>query len=126
MRFRVTISCPKCASREGKSIEEMYIERTTPDHEHAPLPAELARQASPPIRRHPFWWLAASVTFFVLASITLEAPGSVTVALATCGALSAWMERDANRYNELYLPRLTEYWHRAFICERCGEIFVPG
>jgi hypothetical protein len=62
----------------------------------------------------------------VFVILSVDTRGQTTIALITCALLSAWMARDALRYNRADLPRLTEYWHHAFMCTRCGEVFVPG
>jgi len=122
----VTISCPKCASSEGKSIEAIYCECRTPQNAQRAITAELSRQSAPPGRRHPAWWMIIAAMFLIAAGFSGIARDSTTLALLTCAALSALMAHDADKYNELDLPRLLEYWHRAFMCERCGEVFVPG
>jgi hypothetical protein len=120
------ICCPKCASGEGRSIEAIYCECRTPERERAPIPAELSRQSAPPERRHPAFWLSMAIVFAVLTAVMLPSSGSTTGALSACAMLSGWMSREATNYNRSDLPRLLEYWHRSFICTRCGEVFVPG
>ena len=120
------ICCPKCASPEGRSIEAIYCECKTPEKERPPIPEELSRQSAPPARRHPMFWLSLGIVFAILTVVTLPASASTTSALSTCAMLSAFMSRQAMNYNRADLPRLLEYWHRSFICTRCGEVFVPG
>ncbi|HKY97134.1 MAG TPA: hypothetical protein VJL35_04700 [Gemmatimonadaceae bacterium] len=115
------ICCPKCASSEGQSIEALY---KTPEEERPAIAAHLSRQSEPPEARHPRLWLALTIVFTVM-SITTFGGTRETAALMLCGVLSAAMAREALTYNRLYLPRLLEYWHRSFICTRCGEVFVP-
>ena len=121
----MTITCPKCASSEGRSIEEIYCECRTPEQECAAVPAGLKRQAAPPARRHPVLWLSMTM-LFAMFTVTTFSSISTTIALVACASLSAWMAREATEYNRSDLPRLLEYWHRSFMCKRCGEVFVPG
>lgn len=114
----MTISCPKCASRDGRSIEAIYCECANGE-----IPRTLTRESAPPAARRPTAWLAMTFWFVILS---VNTRGETTLALITCALLSAWMARDAIRYNRADLPRLTEYWHRSFMCTRCGEVFVPA
>jgi hypothetical protein len=116
------ICCPKCASSEGQSIEAIY---KTPEKERPPIAARLSPDSRPPEVKHPRFWFGLTVAF-VLLSLSRLSFTSETAALAFCASLSASMARDALTYNRQYLPRLLEYWHRSFICTRCGEVFVPA
>lgn len=118
----MTICCPKCASSEGRSIEAIY---KTPERDRPAIAPELARQSQPPEARHPWFWLALTITF-AAATVSRYSWTSSTAALALCTTLSGAMTRDALMYNRVYLPRLLEYWHRSFVCTRCGEVFVPA
>lgn len=118
----MTICCPKCASSEGRSIEAIY---RTPEKERPAIAPALARQSEPPEARHPGFWLALTIAF-ALITVTRFSWSSATAALALCALLSGAMARETLKYNRLYLPRLLDYWHRSFICTRCGEVFVPA
>jgi hypothetical protein len=116
------ICCPKCASSKGQSIEAIY---KTPEKERSAIAARLFRESAPPEVRHPRFWFGLTAVF-VLISATRLSFTSETAALIICAILSAAMARDSLRYNRHYLPRLLEYWHRSFVCTRCGEVFVPA
>ena len=116
------ICCPKCASSQGQSIEAIY---KTPEKDRPAIAARLARESGPPAVRHPRFWSGLTVAFVLMSAIRLSFT-SETAALIICAILSAAMARDAYRYNRKYLPRLLEYWHRSFVCTRCGEVFVPA
>jgi hypothetical protein len=122
----MTICCPKCASSEGRRIEAIYQECKTSQQHTEPHNAVLTRQTAPPQRKHPIFWIAFASVLSVaaIASVTIRA--STTIALLLCTILTLWKAREADRYNQLELPRLLDYWHHALICARCGEVFVPA
>jgi hypothetical protein len=122
----MTTCCPKCASNDARRIERIYTELKTPDREHSPVSSELSRQSAPPSRRHPIFWVALACVLSVAAIAGAASRGSTTAALILCAALAVWMARDADRYNHVDLPRLLDYWHHAFICVRCGEVYVSA
>jgi hypothetical protein len=121
----VTISCPKCASRDGRSIEAIYCEYKTPTQSQQTITAELSQRSAPPGRRHPVYWIALACFLSVTAIAVARYSAPTSSALLISVAMCVWMARDADRYNVFDFPRLAEYWHRAFMCERCGEVFVP-
>ena len=122
----MTICCPKCASSEGRRIETIYAESKTPPRGNDAVNDELTRQSAPPARRHPIFWIAFASVLFIAAIASLTSEATTTLALFLCAGVVVWMAREADRYNHLELPRLLDYWHHAFICARCGEVFVPA
>lgn len=120
----MNISCPKCASSDGRSIESIYCECSENEDAGRADAAVLLRESAPPGRRHPHWWLAIALVFAASAGVTVSTAGATTAALLACAGLSGWMARDAINYNRLILPRLLEYWHRSFMCSRCGQVFL--
>jgi hypothetical protein len=122
----VTICCPKCTSSEGRRIEVVYSERKAPRNEHAAFSRALSRQSTPPERRHPVYWLALAWLLLTAAIASAASMPSMSIALVLSIVLCAWVARDADHYNHVDLPRLLDYWHRAVICEKCGEVFVPA
>ena len=122
----MTVTCPKCASCEARSIEAIYCECASQGATVAPGLIRFFRQAAPPDRRHPLFWMALTALFTVLVVSGLPSLNGSSGALAACGLLSAWMAREAVRYNRVDLPKLAEYWRRSFICTRCGEVYVPA
>jgi hypothetical protein len=121
----MNICCPKCASSDGKSIEAIYCECRTPGRERPEISEDLSRQSAPPLPRRPVLWLSLSIVFAAMVIAAFSSSIPTATAFAACAALSAWMAREAVAYNRSDLPRLLEYWHRSFICTRCGEVFVP-
>ena len=121
----MTINCPKCASTEGRSIEAIYCECTASGSEPFDL-ARFFRQATPPDRRHPKFWMALTALFIALSLGGLLSASTSTASFAICGLLSGVMTRDAAAFNRAVHPRLLEYWHRSFICTRCGAVYVPA
>lgn len=119
----MTICCPKCASSDGRSVESIYCECSANEKKSA---AVLLRQAAPPGPRHPQWWFALAVAFTASAAVTIPNADTTTVALLIGAALSGLMARDAVVYNRSILPRLLEYWHRSFMCTRCGQVFLTA
>lgn len=122
----MTICCPKCASSEGRSIEAIYCECKTPDSAQRAINAHLSRQSEPPGPRHPVYWVAFASLLTIAAVASVPYSASTSLSLFLCVGLCAWMAREADRYNVDEFPRLVEYWHRAFVCERCGAVFVPA
>ena len=121
-----TVCCPKCASSESRRLEAIYAERRAESAGNSPPNTGLTRQFAPPERKHPIFWIALASVLSVAAIASVATRISTTVALALCVSVVVWKAREADRYNQLELPRLLDYWHHAFICQRCGEIFVPA
>ena len=121
----MNICCPKCASSDGRSVEAIYCECETSSGTFRRIRAA-SRHFAPPEARHPRFWLSMSIAFTALTAWSAFSATSTLAALGACALLSGWMAYDASRYNRSDLPRLLDYWHHAFMCSRCGEVYVPG
>ena len=121
----VNICCPKCASSDGRSVEAIYCECNAPQRRFRRIRA-MSRHFAPPEPKHPKFWLSMSIVFAALTGWSTFAASSAATALGACALLSGWMAYEASRYNRADLPRLLDYWHHAFMCSRCGEVYVPG
>jgi hypothetical protein len=122
----MTICCPKCASRDGRRIEVIYHEHRSSKKEQTAFTRALSRQSWPPERRHPVYWLGLAWLLLTGAIASAVSRPSTSIALIVCIAVCAWVAREADHYNHVDLPRLLDYWHRAIICAKCGEVFVPA
>ena len=105
-------------------MEAIYCECSATD-----LPGALrtlSRQSAPPDRRHTSFWLVLTLFFTAISAVALFTGEESSIAFAACTMLSGRMSRDSMRYNRADFPRLLDYWHRSFICMRCGEVYVPA
>lgn len=104
--------CPKCASREVRAIS--LVETT-----------DGASLSMPPAPRPwiPWGLVAAAAVILVVGSLphrrVLAFGAAVGALLASLGAFTAL------RHNKWTYPAQRERWERSFLCERCGELFVP-
>ena len=122
----MTISCPKCASRDGRSVESIYCQCTSAQESTSLTTIRLSRKAAPPSPRHPLAWQVLAAVFAIAGLSALRSDVAASAAFTTCAILSGWMARDALRYNNADLPRLLDYWHHSLMCTRCGEMFIPA
>lgn len=107
----VTISCPKCASRNGSTLESVY-ENGAP------------KQAAPPETMEVNGWLYLALgSALALAAIH---PGMTWRggAFAAIAASAAMMGIRATLFNTRRLPLLRDRWEKSVMCSRCGHVFT--
>jgi hypothetical protein len=122
----VTAICPKCASKEGRSVEAIYCECRTPQE---PRPAgidEMLRQSSPPEPQHTYLWMIVCVLSAILCMTSATFRDATPIAFGACAVLSATMTHQAFRYNRNDFPLVLDHWHKSYMCTRCGEVYVPA
>ena len=107
----LTISCPKCASSEARSLE--FLRRRG-----------AAAHIPPPRKRDESGWVLLSTASALLMLATLAAP-LISFAFGGISALAAWTAFNAHSYNRRRLPQLRARWKHSVMCSSCGEIFLP-
>jgi hypothetical protein len=124
-RHSVTISCPKCASNEGKSVEDIYCECRTPHEPRQSSIDEMLKESLPPEPQHTSLWMIVTVLSGILCASSSAFQDATPVAFGACTLLSATMTHQAFRYNRNDFPLLLDHWHKSYMCTRCGEVYVP-
>jgi len=107
----MSISCPKCASRNGSMLESVYENGSS------------KRSAPPDAMEVKGWFFLALGS--ALALVALH-PGmswrGAAFALVATGA--ATMGSLATLYNLHRLPILRNRWKKSVMCSRCGHVFM--
>ena len=104
--------CPKCASREVRAV--CRVESA----DGGPL-------SLPPAPRPWIPWGLVSAAAVILGVGSLPQRRVLAIG-AAAGALFAFLGAFAAlRHNRWTYPAQRERWERSFLCERCGEVFVP-
>ena len=120
------ISCPKCASSEGRSIEAIYCECQSVEMWSPPEREHLAVQSAPPEPQHTALWMVVTALCALLCAGSASFRDGSSLAFAACTLLSGVMTQQAIRYNRRDFPRLLDHWHKSLMCTRCGEVYVPA
>ena len=146
----MNLACPKCASTEVRKLSMIYNEglsiintqttsfgsgvtsgggmafgsssgATTGQQQ-----TMLSKQAAPPSKKHWILWtgFAAFCGLVGISGLTHPGVGNlVGIGLAVMGARFAIAGK---KYNEEVHPGLFQRWEQSFMCNRCGERFVPA
>lgn len=143
------LACPKCASTEVRRLALIYNEGlsiinaqtvgagsgmgsggvgfgTHSAHTVGRQQTALSKMAAPPDKKHWVMWSVLAVPFGLGGLSGLSSPGMATLlALGIAGA-AVWFAIKGRRYNRDEHPSLMQRWEQSFMCNRCGDTFVPG
>jgi hypothetical protein len=147
------LACPKCTSGEVRKLSMIYNEglsiintRTQSSaagigfsgggvgfgsshgsaHTTGRQQTALSKQASPPAKKHTILWGGASV---IMAIWTLTSFFPITFGsfiLLGLTALGVRLTLKAWQFNRDEYPDMYAKWEQSFMCNRCGEVFVPA
>jgi hypothetical protein len=87
---------------------------------------QLSKQASPPGKKAWLLWSAVAVICGFLALGSLAHPGVGLLFYVGITALAVRFALKGRAYNSEVYPELYQKWERSFMCNRCGEMFVPA
>jgi len=146
----MSYSCPKCASSEVRKLSLVYNEGLSTINSQSfsagsmagsgggmgwgtastatvgRQQSALSKQAAPPPRKAWLFWGFVAGLFGLMGVSSLAHPGISTL---VCLGIAAWSVRQflsARAYNATVHPDLLQRWERSFLCNRCGEMFVPA
>jgi hypothetical protein len=113
----VTLTCPKCASVDARSVVLVYREVGRPRR-------QLSRQAAPPRKRNVTAWLLLTLVLATAFVLELSSFGVGAVVLGGLALSGGWMTRHFRAYNVADFPDLMKRWERSVMCNRCGHVYT--
>ncbi len=144
------LGCPKCSSPEVRKLSLIYNEGLSiintvstgtsgavgsgggmafgshSSHTTGRQQTALSKQAAPPDKKHWILWSMAAAMCGFVALGGLTHPGFGTLAAIGLAVLSVRFALKGKEYNAEVLPGLLQRWEQRFMCNRCGERFVPA
>jgi hypothetical protein len=144
------LACPKCSSPEVRKLSLIYNEglsiintvshgsgvavgagggmafgshssQTTGRQQTA-----LSKQAAPPGGKHWILWSSCAAIFGLMSLSSLAHPGFGLLVMIGITAAAVRFALKGKEYNAEVLPGLLARWEQSFMCNRCGEKFVPA
>ena len=144
------LACPKCSTTEVRKLSLIYNEGLSiintvshgtgaavgsgggmafgshSSHTTGRQQTGLSKQAAPPEKKHWILWSSCAVVCGFIALSGLSHPGFGTLVAIGLAVLSVRFALKGKEYNAQVLPGLLQQWDRSFMCNRCGEKFVPA
>jgi hypothetical protein len=146
----MSIACPKCTSTEVRKLSLIYNEGlsiintqttsfgsgvssgggmafgsssgSTTGHQQTML----SKQAAPPSKKHWILWSCFAVFCGMMGLSGLSHPGIGNLFGIGLAVLGVRFALAGKKYNAEVLPGLFQRWEQSFMCNRCGERFVPA
>jgi hypothetical protein len=146
----MTLACPKCTSAEVRKLSLIYNEGLSiintvsqgsgmavgsgggmafgshSSHTTGRQQTALSKQAAPPNKRHWILWSSSAAIFGLITLGGLSHPSVGTFFTLGITALSVHFALAGKKYNAEVHPGLLARWEQSFMCNRCGEKFVPA
>jgi hypothetical protein len=145
----MTLACPKCTSAEVRKLSLIYNEGLSiintvssgsgtafgagggvavashTSHTTGHQQTALSKQAAPPQKKHWILWSAAAAMTGFYAVGSLAHPGLGLLVAIGLTVLAVRYALAGKQFNEFQYPGLMQRWQESFMCNRCGERFVP-
>ena len=144
------LACPKCSATEVRKLSLIYNEGLSlintvshgtgaavgsgggmafgshSSHTTGRQQTALSKQAAPPEKRHWILWSCCAAVCGLVALSGLSHPGFGTLVGIGLTVVSVRFALKGKEYNAQVLPGLLQRWDQSFMCNRCGESFVPA
>ena len=85
----------------------------------------LAGQIAPPSKKsfkYAFLLVIAGIVIFLMVDFISEIAFIITPVLFLIAGIVAW---DVHKYNSECIPALLAVWKKEWLCQKCGDVFVP-
>ena len=145
----MNLACPKCTSAEVRKLSMIYNEGLSiintvssgtavgyggggtafgshSSHTTGRQQTALSRQAAPPEKKHWILWSSAAAISGLIALGGIAHPSFWTLVFAGLAVWSVKKAISGKAYNADVHPGLMNRWEQSFMCNRCGETFVPA
>ncbi len=145
----MNLACPKCTSNEVRKLSMIYNEGlsiinaqtstvgsgfggggaafgSASSHTTGRQQTQLSKQASPPGKKAWLLWSFLAVVFGFGALSTISHPGMGLLFCVGVTALAVRFAIKGRQYNGEVYPGLYKTWEQSFMCNRCGDMFVPA
>ncbi|MEO8199670.1 MAG: hypothetical protein ABI679_04030 [Gemmatimonadota bacterium] len=145
----MNLACPKCTSNEVRKLSMIYNEGlsiinaqtstvgsgfggggaafgSASSHTTGRQQTQLSKQASPPPKKPWLLWGFTAIIMGFAALSNLSHPGFGTLVCIGVAALAVRFTLRGRQYNAEVYPGLHQTWEESFMCNRCGEKFVPS
>ena len=143
------LACPKCTSGEVRKLAMIYNEglsiintqtvgsgvgvgrggmafgggsATTTGRQQTAL----SKQAAPPSKKHAILWSGLAVIMGIWTFTSFFPISFGSFLLLGLTALAVRFALKAFQFNREEYPGMYARWEQSFMCNRCGEVFVPA
>lgn len=144
------LACPKCNTSEVRKLSMIYNEGLSiintvshgsgaavgsgggmafgshSSHTSGRQQTALSKQAAPPDKKHWILWSTGAAICGFMALGSLSHPGFGLLVSVGLTALCVKFALSGKKYNAEVHPDLMQRWDQSFMCNRCGERFVPA
>ncbi|HEX6040127.1 hypothetical protein [Longimicrobium sp.] len=133
----MSFACPACHSQDIRRLQIIYREGSSTMQATTSAGAAraytsgtqqtlLSRGAAPPEKKK----VGGLVVGVVLGALFLlggmSSPGAGLLFGLALAGICGWLLKQALDYNGQEFPRLFKRWENTFMCNRCGEHFIPA